>query len=237
MERPLTARSVIASVLLGTDPPVLPVQLIVRTTELFGLSENATRVALSRMVSNGELTSEDGRYRLAGHLADRQRRQDLSRRPNLLDWDGTWVVAIVRAGARPAADRAELRTRLTNLRLAELREGVWTRPANLSLEDRPSGCAWWTATPHDAPPLELWDLEGWTQRAEALRDRMGRGMRELGPAFVLAAAVLRHLQSDPLLPPELLPRSWPGGSLRAEYEAYESDFRARLAEWFRAASA
>ena len=37
--RPLTARSVIASTLLGVDPPRLPTQALVRSGELFGLSE------------------------------------------------------------------------------------------------------------------------------------------------------------------------------------------------------
>ena len=41
-----------------------------RLTGLFGISENRARVALSRMVTAGEATSDGaGRYRLAGHLA------------------------------------------------------------------------------------------------------------------------------------------------------------------------
>ena len=237
LERPLTARSVIASVLLGTHPPVLPVQLIVRTTELFGLSENATRVALSRMVGSGELTTVNGRYRLAGHLVERQRRQSTSRRPELLPWDGEWVLAVVEPGARSAAARADFRKSMNNLRLAQLREGVWTRPTNLKIEARPSECTWWTARPDGDPPLHLWDLDRWAARAGELRSKMATGIEDLGPAFVLAAAVLRHLQSDPLLPPELLPKRWPGSALREEYEAYEADFRMRLAEWFQAATA
>ena len=71
--RPLTARSVMASALLGMDPPELPVAQLVRLTGLFGISENRARVALSRMVGAGEATSDGaGRYRLAGHLAARQ---------------------------------------------------------------------------------------------------------------------------------------------------------------------
>ena len=53
----LTARSVIASTLLGTDPPVLSGRILVRAAALFGITEGAARVALSRMVAAGELTS------------------------------------------------------------------------------------------------------------------------------------------------------------------------------------
>ena len=78
--RPLTARSVLASALLGMDPPELPVAQLVRLTGLFGISENRARVALSRMVAAGEATSDGtGRYGLAGHLVARQTRQSASR--------------------------------------------------------------------------------------------------------------------------------------------------------------
>ena len=52
---PLTARSVLASALLGMDPPELPVSQLVRLTGLFGISENRARVALSRMVAAARL--------------------------------------------------------------------------------------------------------------------------------------------------------------------------------------
>ena len=55
---PLTARSVLASVLLGTDPPWLPTPLLVRTTALFGISEGSTRTALSRLVAAGDAEAE-----------------------------------------------------------------------------------------------------------------------------------------------------------------------------------
>ncbi len=79
-ERPLTARSLIASTLLGTHPPVLPGRLLVRLGELFGIAEGTTRVALSRMVAAGELETEDGRYRLVGAaLLARQAAQERGR--------------------------------------------------------------------------------------------------------------------------------------------------------------
>ena len=87
---PLTARSVMASALLGMDPPELPVAQLVRLTGLFGISENRARVALSRMVAAGEATSDGaGHYRLAGHLVDRQARQSASRAGVTVAYDGT----------------------------------------------------------------------------------------------------------------------------------------------------
>ncbi|MDQ3757078.1 MAG: PaaX domain-containing protein, C- domain protein, partial [Actinomycetota bacterium] len=46
-DRPLTARSVLLSTLLGAHPPELPVQVLVRSGELFGMAEGTVRVALS----------------------------------------------------------------------------------------------------------------------------------------------------------------------------------------------
>ena len=79
--RPLTARSVVASTLLGLHPPRLSARLLVASGELFGIAENATRTALSRMVAAGELVAVDGTYALTGRLLERQTRQDASRRP------------------------------------------------------------------------------------------------------------------------------------------------------------
>jgi phenylacetic acid degradation operon negative regulatory protein len=38
--------------------------------------------------------------------------------------------------------------------------------------------------------------------------------------FAAAAALLRHLRTDPLLPPELLPSPWPADQLRERYATH-----------------
>ena len=47
-------------------------------------------------------------------------------------WGGEWEMVVITATGRGPAERADLRSRLTALRLAELREGVWLSPANLT---------------------------------------------------------------------------------------------------------
>ncbi|MCU1375406.1 MAG: PaaX protein C-domain protein, partial [Actinomycetia bacterium] len=100
--RPLPARSVLLSTLLGLDPPALPTARLVATARLFGIEEGTARVALSRMVAAGEVEPDDGRYRLAGRLLERQRRQASARHPPAHDWDGRWHLAVVTAGRRSA---------------------------------------------------------------------------------------------------------------------------------------
>lgn len=254
VDRPLTARSVLASTLLGTDPPQLPVSFLVRTGAMFGLSEGAVRTALSRMAAAGEVRSEgDGWYALEGALVLRQQRQRQSRAALTSEWSGRWRMAVVGAASRSASERSGLRAAMLRLRLAEHREGVWLRPDNLDPARLPAAtavvdaqCRWFSVDPDvslehpdDELAAQLWDLDAWAQRAQDLRRRMHTliGALEdgdtdaLAPGFVLSAAVLRHFGVDPLLPRELLPRNWPGSSLRADYDHYDRSYRELLAGW------
>ena len=252
MSATLTARSVVLSVLLGTDPPRLPVGLLVSTTELFGIAEGTTRTALSRMTQAGELVADDGWYAIADpRLLGRQTRQSFSRRGDTLPWDGSWLQLVVTAsGRRPADERATLRDDLRAARLAELREGIWLRPDNLDqrpITTRASSpdnqqLMWFHTTPSepDALVARLWDLDAWAATAtellghlERLTPHFAAGDRtELAAGFVLSADVLRHFQADPLLPRELWPAPWPGAELRSAYERYDAAYRSVLRAWF-----
>ena len=241
---PFTARSVLASALLGMDPPELPVAQLVRLTGLFGISENRARVALSRMVSRREaITDGSGRYRLAGHLMERQSRQSASRSGATVHYTGEWQMAVVTTSGSTAEVRAERRRALAYARLAELREGVWMRPDNLaSAPPRELGhdVEFLSARPADPFLLvsRLWDIGAWAVRADHLLGQLDAltpdGSDSLAPGFALSAAVLRHLQADPLLPAELLPPRWPGDRLRARYDEWDRRYRDTLAAWSRA---
>ncbi len=218
---------------------------------LFGIAGGTVRVAISRMVKDGELEPDGDGYRLSGALLDRQARQDRSRAGRTRRWRGTWRTAVVVADARSSTERAELRNSMAALRLAELREGVWLRPDNLPSDPQSAAgavvdaqCRWLSSRIDDPTGLaaELWDLDGWADHAERLSadldvllPRLEAGdTTVLGDGFVLAAAVLRHFQADPLLPTELLPSSWPGEDLRRRYDRYDAAFTTTIRGWNRA---
>jgi phenylacetic acid degradation operon negative regulatory protein len=226
--RPLTARSAVLSTLLGAHPPRLPARSLVRVGELFGIAEGTIRVALSRMVAAGDLTQVNGDYQLTRRLRDRQARQDQSRSPSTVSWTGEWEIAVVTTARRSPTERLTFRTAMTELRLAELREGTWLRPDNL-VREWPAPVAdqvtFLTGRPGSSDELAttLWDLDGWAARARELESAMAEAT-DLASTFILAAAVLRHFLADPLLPPELLPPDWPGDRLRTRYEGFDEHF-------------
>lgn len=237
--RPLSARSVVASVLLGTHPPRLSAAALVELCGRFGINGGTTRVALSRMVAAGELAAEEGHYRLTGReLLSRQRAQDDALDPPEGTWTGEWRMALVVRSGRAASERLELRRAFTEARFALWREGVWLRPDNLPrtaaaglLETAP--VRWLGVRPDDDPVAlagELWDLGDWSRRGAALLAAAPDDPGDLvagppdwaGGAFAVAAATLRHLRTDPLLPEALLPAEWPAGRLRSRYARYLS---------------
>ncbi len=213
---------------------------------LFGISDGAARTCLWRMVSNGELTSDDGTYALAGSLLDRRQRVDEASRIDdtaASAWDGTWELAVVSLDRRSAADRLALRKAATALHLAELREGVWIRPDNLDRDRLPGmravldrQCVHFHNAATDIPVetvRSLFSLDDWVADARRLTVAMRDEVEDLAYQFGLSVAVVRHLQLDPLLPAELIPDEWPGHDLRTTYQRFHVAFNQRLNESFR----
>ena len=199
------------------------------------------------MVASGELTADDGTYTLAGPLLERRNRVDDAARPAYVSertWDGTWELAVVAPGGRPAARSpraAPSRRRPPPRRAAR---GVWTRPDNLDPERLPTSraviadqCIQFrhAATDLAADDLAtLFDLDAWATNAErliaAIDDELDAGSPQavsdvLTFRFLLSVAVIRHLQLDSHLPAPLLPPDWPADRLRADHRRFDTEFK------------
>ncbi len=227
----MAARSVVLSVLLGAHPAWASAGELVRLTADFDIREPTLRVALTRMVGAGDLVRSADGYRLSDRLLARQRRQDAVLNPRTRPWDGIWTTLVITTVGTDARTRAALRNTLANKRFGELREGVWLRPANLddvlpeeivdrvrllhARDDDPAGLA-----------ARLWDLPAWSQTGHRLLDEMAAAA-DVPARFTAAAAVVRHLLTDPVLPAELLPDRWPGAALREAYQSFAAELGTR----------
>jgi len=227
--RPLAARSVILSVLLAAHPPEAAVADLIGFADAFGIQPMTTRVALSRMVTAGDLDRTDATYRLSARLLARQHRQDRLLNARAIEpWDQRWrTVVEVSTGDNPGA-RAALRARLRDQRFAELREGVWLRPDNLEL-DHPAApgasLELLSAVPVTDPTTlayRLFNLDDWAETANGLLSAL-RDAHTPMERVTVAAAIVRHLLTDPLMPADLLEDTWPGPALRTTYSDYQHE--------------
>jgi phenylacetic acid degradation operon negative regulatory protein len=123
------------------------------------------------------------------------------------------------------------------------------RPANVAPDRLPNARAVvaaqtesYVALPTEDPAsvlASLCDLVGWAGRAADLiaeLEETGAARTtpdRLADGFVLAASALRHLVTDPLLPPELEPEGWPARHLRMAYGSYLAEYQAGLRAFLR----
>jgi phenylacetic acid degradation operon negative regulatory protein len=231
--RPLNARSLVLSVLLGLPAPKLPASSPARLAELFDIAPGTMRTAVSRMLAAGELTTVDGGYGLAGPLVERKVAQDIGRRPAGDAWDGTWWVVTVTSPSRQLATRRDFRTAMANARMGELRPDTWLRPANLTGPRADSGTIV-VRGPIDGEDgatlaARLWDLDGIARRCAALSHAVERDVDQLTDGdpdavprgIMLAAAVVHFLRAEPLLPATLTPDAWAVDDLRDRYADFD----------------
>lgn len=230
----MTARSVVLSVLLGAHPAWASAAELLRLTADFGIKDVTLRVALTRMVGSGDLIRSADGYRLSNRLLARQRRQDEAVDPQIKRWRGHWITLVITSVGNDARTRSALRTALQRTRFAELREGLWLRPDNLDIELDPEVRPMLRMlTARDRQPAELasqlWDLTGWAKTGAELLDAM-TDADTVPDRFVIAAAIVRHLLTDPVLPAELLPTDWPGHRLRAAYTDFAAELNQRRSQ-------
>ncbi|WP_407663153.1 PaaX family transcriptional regulator C-terminal domain-containing protein [Mycolicibacter hiberniae] len=226
----MTARSVVLSVLLGAHPASATAGELLRLTAGFGIKETALRVALTRLVAAGDLVRSAEGYGLSERLLERQRRQDAALDPQTTAWGGDWLAVVITSVGCDARTRAGLRAGLSERRFAELREGFWMRPDNIAAELDGLKQHTRLLIARDDNPDELaatlWDLTGWAQTGHELLAAMAEAP-DIPARFVVAAAMVRHLRRDPVLPTELLPADWPGARIRSRYAEFADELVSR----------
>ncbi len=242
---PMSARSVVLSALLGTHPPTLPARSLVALAELFDIRPGTVRTSLSRMVANGELTSGDGEYGLAGRLLERQRQQDAD---GASEWNGDWITAIAVSDRRSMAERRAFRESMIGARLGELRPDIWMRPANAPATRRLPDVLVTTGAlgADDVRDLvrRLWpldEIEATAQRLAAALERQRSAIdsgdiSRLPQTFMVSAAVVRFLRTEPQLPEALAPPSWTANELRTRYDDFNTAFLVQLRSFFASVS-
>ena len=229
---PVSPRSLALWLLSTAAPQPLPAATLIGRGAIFGIEPAAVRVALGRLVREGMAQQpERGVYALgpaAAALHAKARgwmRVEESVRP----WTGAWLLVLTHALGR--TDHARLQRREHALRLtgfAHAGAGTWVRADNLAqdaaalrttlaglgLEGEAPLLAGCMAEPgQDRDFRALWPAatleagyDHWLAEMAASTDRV-RQMATRDAAretYLLGQSVLRAINSDPLLPAELV---------------------------------
>ena len=204
---------------------------LISAAELFGIEAATLRVAVTRLLKEGLLESPDrGVYQPGPKSRALTRRvqswKDVASR--LVPWNGDWLVALTDHLGR--TDRKQLRARERALALSGYQltpAGFWVRPANLAgtLEDQRTdlttigadeGIILMRAAGVSTDPAPdwpaLWSSEALARSYEDAIAAMTASLTRLpllSPAeaaretLLIGQAVIRTINFDPLLPPEL----------------------------------
>ena len=253
---PFSARSLLLSFLLGTHPPDVPAARLVDFGDLFGLRAGTIRTALSRMTATGDVEANDGRYRLAGRLLDRQREFVRGQQRPVGEWNGDWWTVLVTADARSVAERRRFRSAMEGALLGELRPDTWMRPANSDAPGEVAAAFGGSGIVATRGPLavgddaslaaQLWDvssIEATSARIVDVLAPLGADLAatEVGGddraallpvTFEVSAVAVRHLRTEPQLPSELADSS-ASQALRSTYAEVTALFRSALDEHLR----
>ena len=223
-----TAKSLILDLLSTLRHGTMPVAALVEAGALFGVAENAVRVALARLLALGSVERDErGCYRL-GPAAEPVNTQVVSWRrieQTVRPWPpGTWL-AVQTTGLDGSARARRRRGRAFRyLGFEELRPGLWLRPANLRERTEETGARLRAlGLDRDAivaslaeldPDVEaearaLWDADGLSRMYRESLTALEASEHHLASApegdamvesFLLGGRVMRQLVFDPLLP-------------------------------------
>lgn len=227
----LSARALILSLIASIGTGRQMIAGLIHAGALFGIEPATMRVAATRLLKEGLLESPERGLYVPGPRAQAltrrvQQWQDVAAK--MVPWNGDWLVAMTHPLGR--RDRKQLRNRERALALSGYQAaeaGLWVRPANLAraLPDHQQDLAGIGAdemmpvlrvSEMAAPGMQDWsglwsaaDLEqSYLAAIRAMTESLERLPRlSLADAaretLLTGQAVIRAINFDPLLPPEL----------------------------------
>jgi phenylacetic acid degradation operon negative regulatory protein len=230
------ARSLLLTILgeyvLPRNEAVWQETLVAALTSV-GYTEQAARQALSRSVREGWLTTERHGRRARLALSDssaellRTGAERIYSFGEPWEWDGRWLVLVLRVPEQRREVRHQLRTRLAWAGLGSLGGGVWLTPhvereAELhdAIGQEPAAEATSfvaelgrLGTPSDVVTT-AWDLDEVRDHYDAFIEDFARARASSPQASFRMQTLLVHAWRrfpflDPDLPPALLPTRWP----------------------------
>jgi phenylacetic acid degradation operon negative regulatory protein len=208
-------------------------ETLVAALSSLGYSQQAARQALSRSTREGWLqTRRHGRRtrmtlteRTAGLLASGAERIYSFGEP--WEWDGRWLLVVLRVPEERRDVRHQLRTRLAWAGLGSLGGGVWLTPhvereeelaAAINGEPAAGASSFVAQSGSIGDPRQLvgaaWNLESVSEQYQAFVDDFARVRASTPEACFRQQTLLVHAWRkfpflDPDVPVELLPARWP----------------------------
>ena len=232
------ARSLLLTILgeyvLPRGEPVWQETLVGALVSL-GYTQHAARQALARSSRDGWLTADRRGRRARMSLSDRAGALLQTGAERIYsfgeanEWDGRWLVVVLRVPEKSREVRHQLRTRLAWAGLGSLGGGVWLTPhvgretelaAAIAEEPAADAISFVATLASLGTPASIaataWDLDAVKEHYNEFIDDFVR-VRPSGPeACFRMQTLLVHAWRkfpflDPDLPPELLPPRWPRG--------------------------
>lgn len=226
----ISARALVLSLLATVNADAQPIARLVDAGRLFGIEPSTLRVAVTRMTQAGLVESPERGVYVAGPKArglNRRAREWQGVAKRTRPWTGEWLVALTHHLGR--TDRKQLRARERALALAGYREtgeAFWVRPANLAQDvedhrtrlidtgaDEAIRILQVSATAPEASDwTALWSTKAleksYAEAIEAMSESLVRLPTLPAPdaareSLLIGQAVIRLINFDPLLPPEL----------------------------------
>ncbi len=227
----ISAKSLVLDLLRMVHPHALPVGVLVRSGEMFGISGNAIRVNVTRLLAKNQIEQDErGRYRFGRESLPHN--QWLSQwqlgEERVKDWKQDWLILHC-SSMMKAKERKVIFKMAAYFGFRELMPGTWIRPNNLNrdlqgLSQQIASLAQLNdfvifeskeiALPgHPMDVQKLWaigDLErDYQELIEIMEEGISKvdeyGLREaFRRSYLVGVRVHQFFAQDPLLPSEFL---------------------------------